>query len=470
MHEWCAIHAHDVVEVPPDSPCECSEKSAATHTQTPEYVSEAITNATPTHIHGAAIAHDAPEHQAYQRLSHVTQNQQQTKHSACTLEDGSICIGNDQIERGFTGAVSLPSSADTVSGTHTSKQLNENMRSKHTPILALASVSIHTQVENACSGEEVVGNENSNRTDEISSPRLPNITSVVMITQDHNPPTTNADCLSLKTPSGPSGIDNGKQADRNDSYVRSSLADYYTRTLDITSEQLAATSTTSPPVSTKRLPIITTHHYIDVLDQNVRLDQMVSTTRKTQDASDQNADTDELMVVKQCRPVDISEDGLADDDSWIDSADEVELAEVVPMCTVADIDVDRDSIDFTLHTIVEESCEESDAETNEYGPMKKNRRSASELERYYFFELTDGKTMTASIENCEGSISDASSLQSEVVDVVKWMGNDGGDDNSAIADDGSDMFMSSRLEEYFMSTFLMPQNKVSRMDYSELKI
>lgn len=473
MHEWCSTHDHDVVAVPPDSSCEYSEKSTATQAHTPAHVSTSITNATTARVHRAEIAGDVPERLAYPRSAYDTQYTQQTNKSTYSLEDGSICTTNDQIERGFTAAASLPSNADAVTGTHTSEQVNEDTRSKVTPILALASASTHTQVEIACSDSEaIVGNESSNDIDEISSQPILDFTSLVMITQEPESPETNADCLPSSTSSGPSGIGNAstivrQPMKRHNDCVPNSLADYYTWSLDVTAQQqLATTSTTPSPVTSKRVPIITNHHYTDVVTRNARLSQMIGTTNETQDASDQDTGSDDLMVLKHCHPIDISEDGLADDDSWIDSADEVELAELVPMCTAADVNVDRASIDFTLHTIVEESCEESDAETKGYRSRKKSRRSASELERYYFFELADGKVATASIENCDESISDTSSLQSEVVDVVKWMGVDRGD-NKAREESDSDMIISSRLEEYFMSTFLMPQSKVSRMVQSE---
>ncbi|XP_058178369.1 uncharacterized protein LOC131294341 [Anopheles ziemanni] len=131
------------------------------------------------------------------------------------------------------------------------------------------------------------------------------------------------------------------------------------------------------------------------------------------------------------------EDGLADDDSWVEeiSQDEEEFATTT---TATDSDMDdsseemsfssqheeelrgynRAAIDFTLHTIVEESCEESEIESrgsgravgggrhrvrrggggehgigaddggdDEDGPDSAHRLSASELEKYFFYGL-----------------------------------------------------------------------------------
>uniref|UniRef100_A0AAG5D1S2 C2 domain-containing protein n=1 Tax=Anopheles atroparvus TaxID=41427 RepID=A0AAG5D1S2_ANOAO len=126
------------------------------------------------------------------------------------------------------------------------------------------------------------------------------------------------------------------------------------------------------------------------------------------------------------------EDGLADDDSWVEeiSQDEEEFATTT---TATDSDMDdsgeeisfsqheeelrgynRAAIDFTLHTIVEESCEDSEIESgrgsgvavrrrvhgrgDEHGPGddagadedtrdSAHRLSASELEKYFFYGL-----------------------------------------------------------------------------------
>lgn len=146
------------------------------------------------------------------------------------------------------------------------------------------------------------------------------------------------------------------------------------------------------------------------------------------------------------------EEGLADDDSWVedvshddedeatspsdsDSGDETSLptrGEEFAYC--------RRSIDFTLHTIVEESCEESETEQT----TKKPRPiSATELEKYFFFGLGDGKN------NCddEEAVSDTSSVCSEGAESI--VDSEQPKRNSSDNDE-----LSSRLEKYFLSGFM----------------
>ncbi|XP_034950022.1 uncharacterized protein [Chelonus insularis] len=102
----------------------------------------------------------------------------------------------------------------------------------------------------------------------------------------------------------------------------------------------------------------------------------------------------------------ILEEGLADDDSWVEevSHDEDEQSGTTLTEESSEDEVNnlgdreeelrgyhRQAIDFTLHTIVEESCEESEAEfsLNSGNWKKKTPRppSTSELEKYFFFGL-----------------------------------------------------------------------------------
>lgn len=145
------------------------------------------------------------------------------------------------------------------------------------------------------------------------------------------------------------------------------------------------------------------------------------------------------------------EEGLADDDSWVedvshnedeatspsdsDSGDEASLpmrGEEFAYC--------RRSIDYTLHTIVEESCEESETEQT----VKKPRPiSATELEKYFFFGLGDGRN----IRDDEEAVSETSSVCSE--------GGESIVDNEQPKRSGdSDELVSSRLEKYFLSGFM----------------
>ncbi|XP_072939907.1 uncharacterized protein btsz isoform X2 [Epargyreus clarus] len=145
------------------------------------------------------------------------------------------------------------------------------------------------------------------------------------------------------------------------------------------------------------------------------------------------------------------EEGLADDDSWVedvshdddegtsisdsDSGDEASLptrGEDFAYC--------RRSLDFTLHTIVEESCEESETEQTTKKPRP---LSATELEKYFFFGLGDGRN----VRDDEDPVSETSSVCSE--------GGESIVDNEQPKRSGdSDELVSSRLEKYFLSGFM----------------
>ncbi|KAG5881599.1 Synaptotagmin-like protein 4, partial [Gonioctena quinquepunctata] len=163
------------------------------------------------------------------------------------------------------------------------------------------------------------------------------------------------------------------------------------------------------------------------------------------------------------------EEGLADDDSWVENLshedDEDEFAtnsptddsssgeEVTLTCSAA-IDHEEDlrgyhrtAIDFTLHTIVEESCEESEVEQN--AAKKKERpASATDLEKYFFFGLGDG-TIPSLSSNREDAFSETSSIYSEGMESL------GGEDTLQQSDNSDPAELaSSRLEKYFLSGFM----------------
>lgn len=77
------------------------------------------------------------------------------------------------------------------------------------------------------------------------------------------------------------------------------------------------------------------------------------------------------------------EEGLADDDSWVEDLDrddfKIESSEGEEMSFEDETDYRRSVLDFTLHTIIEESCEESEVESDQNHP--------TELEKYFFFGL-----------------------------------------------------------------------------------
>ncbi|XP_037946520.1 uncharacterized protein LOC119678642 [Teleopsis dalmanni] len=186
------------------------------------------------------------------------------------------------------------------------------------------------------------------------------------------------------------------------------------------------------------------------------------------------------------------EDGLADDDSWVEeisqNGDEfIDEDSTTPTASDSeDLSVDgedsvaaggmyidreeelrgyhRSAIDFTLHTIVEESCEESevaslrdnehdiDEEMDEAERRRQrtinhhNRLSASDLEKYFFFGLADGKVMSSIDTRGDDTASEVSSECSESLDSL---GIPEEPDLTNAAD-----LASSRLEKYFLSGFM----------------
>ncbi|CAD6233842.1 GSCOCG00007337001-RA-CDS [Cotesia congregata] len=155
----------------------------------------------------------------------------------------------------------------------------------------------------------------------------------------------------------------------------------------------------------------------------------------------------------------ILEEGLADDDSWVEEVSHDEDEQSTPTTNTEDSSEDevnhlsgdreeelrgyhRQAIDFTLHTIVEESCEESEAE---FSLTWKSKRppSTSELEKYFFFGL-GGVESPDTLSREIDSLSETSSVYSEGLESLKDPGI-----NSDSANDNS-----SRLEKYFLSEFL----------------
>ncbi|XP_028159320.1 uncharacterized protein LOC114352064 isoform X1 [Ostrinia furnacalis] len=146
------------------------------------------------------------------------------------------------------------------------------------------------------------------------------------------------------------------------------------------------------------------------------------------------------------------EEGLADDDSWVEdiSHDENEVTspsdsdsedEATLPTRGDDFAYCRRSLDFTLHTIVEESCEESETE---HTTKKPRPISATELEKYYFFGLGDGRN----VRDDEDAVSETSSVCSEGGESI--VDSEQPKRNSSDNDD----LVSSRLEKYFLSGFM----------------
>ncbi|XP_015115179.1 uncharacterized protein LOC107039850 [Diachasma alloeum] len=159
----------------------------------------------------------------------------------------------------------------------------------------------------------------------------------------------------------------------------------------------------------------------------------------------------------------ILEEGLADDDSWVEevshdedeqSATATEESSEDECNNLGDREEElrgyhRQAIDFTLHTIVEESCEESEAEPSlGSGNFRKRQRppSTSELEKYFFFGLGGDVSSGGCNSGREvDSLSETSSIYSEG---LESLGQD------EVKEKGSDFSNSSRLEKYFLSEFL----------------
>ncbi|XP_015434021.1 PREDICTED: uncharacterized protein LOC107189855 [Dufourea novaeangliae] len=184
-------------------------------------------------------------------------------------------------------------------------------------------------------------------------------------------------------------------------------------------------------------------------------------TRVSSQSSDDNSGSGGVVIL---------EEGLADDDSWVEevSHDEDEPGAITATEESSEDEANnlgdreeelrgyhRQAIDFTLHTIVEESCEESEAEPNlaTGSPSKKQRPpSASELEKYFFFGLGgDGNNSSMGSREVD-SLSETSSIYSEG---LESLGQDEGTAQGQERSSSGEGFLnSSRLEKYFLSEFL----------------
>ena len=181
----------------------------------------------------------------------------------------------------------------------------------------------------------------------------------------------------------------------------------------------------------------------------------------------QNRLGESVTVITGGETLSAFEEGLADDDSWVENLshdeddfddtnsptdDSTSGEEVALTCTAALDQEDelrgyhRSAIDFTLHTIVEESCEESEVEQSLTNTNPKPNLS-TDLEKYFFFRLGDGTSVAT---NREDAFSETSSICSEGLDSL------GGPEESQQPSDGSDLaeLASSRLEKYFLHGFM----------------
>ncbi|XP_072742483.1 uncharacterized protein [Anoplolepis gracilipes] len=186
-------------------------------------------------------------------------------------------------------------------------------------------------------------------------------------------------------------------------------------------------------------------------------------TRVSSQSSDENSSSGGVIIL---------EEGLADDDSWVE---EVSHDEDEPGATTATEESSEDeannfgdreeelrgyrrqAIDFTLHTIVEESCEESETEPSltTGSPSKKPRPpSASELEKYFFFGLGgDGNNSSMGSREVD-SLSETSSIYSEGLESLGQDETNGISQNQDRSNTSDGFLNSSRLEKYYLSEFL----------------
>ncbi|XP_018406760.1 PREDICTED: uncharacterized protein LOC108782870 [Cyphomyrmex costatus] len=278
------------------------------------------------------------------------------------------------------------------------------------------------------------------------------------------------------------------------------LAGYFQLALEAASEpQLHRKNAPRKPLMVKRLPAavavsaVTTSHQSAELEVDSGLsvgsasesdDVSVKNVPKPlncrqENADDVSKDRSDYRVSSQSSDdnsgnggVIILEEGLADDDSWVE---EVSHDEDEPGATTATEESSEDeannfgdreeelrgyrrqAIDFTLHTIVEESCEESETEPSlaAGSPSKKPRPpSASELEKYFFFGLGgDGNSSSMGSREVD-SLSETSSIYSEGLESLGQDETNGSGQNQDRSNNSDGFLNSSRLEKYYLSEFL----------------
>ncbi|XP_070152665.1 uncharacterized protein [Polyergus mexicanus] len=202
----------------------------------------------------------------------------------------------------------------------------------------------------------------------------------------------------------------------------------------------------------------------DVSKDRSVLDCRESTrTRVSSQSSDENSSAGGVIIL---------EEGLADDDSWVEevSHDEDETGATTATEESSEDEANnfgdreeelrgyrRQAIDFTLHTIVEESCEESETEPSltAGSPSKKPRPpSASELEKYFFFGLGgDGNNSSMGSREVD-SLSETSSIYSEGLESLGQDETNGINQNQDRSNTSDGFLNSSRLEKYYLSEFL----------------
>lgn len=256
---------------------------------------------------------------------------------------------------------------------------------------------------------------------------------------------------------------------------------------------------TTSSYGNKGLSTTTTTATTTSFGQNFAGDSFRATEPTELVSSDRESSRDSYSVdsLNEPAPKLCLDDGLADDDSWVeelsqrgeeDEDDDENLSNATTTPTATDSEdaegegepgrryIDREeelrgynrsAIDFTLHTIVEESCEESevasmradnediDLEEDDLAERRRQRSlqhhhrlSASELEKYFFFGLGDGRVMSSIDTRGDDTASEVSSECSESMDSLPH------DDQLMESSGAAADLASSRLEKYFLSGFM----------------
>lgn len=141
------------------------------------------------------------------------------------------------------------------------------------------------------------------------------------------------------------------------------------------------------------------------------------------------------------------EEGLADDDSWVEELDHDDFPEessdnedISFLQSEEDRRYTLADMDLSLHTIYEESGEDSEPEPefDEVNP--------TELEKYFVFNICGTDSNTQNVNKDSDSFSESSSTPSENLDSVKQ--------ETTKPQDNSNDLIPSRLEKYFLSGFM----------------
>lgn len=376
-------------------------------------------------------------------------SQQQHEHFSdeCTFESIQLNDHNNDIvcANGNPTTSGVEAKTEEHSGYTCESNYSMNNTNTHT-----SEVTVHS-----------VENERSNCVDDAAV--AAKFTSLIMITQDLNrtlEPSHQVSVIATDMIQIVSDDNSVTVKHTNSHYDADNFSNCYTRSFD--DDDSTASNTTT---SKRQNSVNNTLNNDKTISSIVNNEQCDGRMKIMSESVLVNDDVTVVTSADTLSAVVCLEDGLADDDSWVEeiSHDEEEFAtttatesdveessEDFALCTVVDREEElrgfnRSAIDFTLHTIVEESCEESEVEQNN---KTKNRMSASELEKYFFYGLGEGKPINSS-ELKDESLSESSSICSDGMDSVG-----GSDDMTGLDAMNSSDLASSRLEKYFLTTFM----------------